>query len=134
MLLIWDVKRNKWILSFISFLIYRQFHGEKTNQARWRGEQAQVEHRTEKHREAIRVGDRAYLTPYGAVITGAVINGADMTGAVITGADMIGAVITGADMIGAVITGADMTGAVITGADMIGAVITGADMTGAAMI
>ena len=69
-----------------------------------------------------------------AVLTDAVLTGADLRGAVMMGAVLRRAVLTGADLRGAVLTGADLRRAVLTGADLRRAVLTGADLMRAVLM
>jgi len=71
-----------------------------------------------------------------AVLSGAVLSGADLSGAVLSGADLSGADLSGAVLSGADLRNADLSGAVLRNAvlrnaDLSGAVLSGADLSGA---
>src|ERR1051326_8392559 len=103
----------------------------------------EIDAKYEQSSNAVRLGaavkvfvGRASKADTRAVLTDAVLAGADLTGADLTRAVLMRAIITGADLTGAVLmrailTGADLTGAVLAGAVLTDAVLTGAVLAGA---
>src|ERR1051326_7596040 len=95
----------------------------------------EIDAKYEQSSNAVRLGaavkvfvGRASKADTRAVLTDAVLAGADLTGAV-----LMRAILTGADLTGAVLAGADLTGAVLADAVLTDAVLTGAVLADAAI-